>query len=370
MVVVAVSAGVDSMVLLDCLYKKKMDIVIAHVNYQKRADSFLDAQTIKDFIKDKNIIFEELIVKKEDYNKSNFQAQAREIRYNFFKELCLKYQTNDVYVAHHKDDYLETYLFKKERQGLYDYYGIEETSIHNGMTIQRPLLLMTKDDIYNYAKENKIPYHEDSSNRELDYTRNKIRNRLTKLSYAEKEKLYQETVELNDKTAQQIEFVKQNMSKFLTVSMFNSWSNDIKRRWLFKAIKKYDITTKHLDELIREIAQSNKLKVTFLDTTIIKAYDNIYILDNLVLDYNYLIKNADDYRKFSDLWLNNYNYVIKESNIDYPFVIRNYQKDDLSELGLDGKKFRLKLKKAKIPFFLRDYLPIIEKNGKVITFIY
>ncbi|MDF9867704.1 tRNA(Ile)-lysidine synthase [Bacilli bacterium PM5-3] len=370
MIVVAVSAGIDSMVLLDYLYKQNQEIVIAHVNYQKRVDSFIDSITIKEFIKDKNIKFEELIVDKESYTSDNFQAQARYIRYDFFKEIAKKYNTNDVYVAHHKDDYLETYLFKVNRKGLYDYYGIKETSEYNGMIIHRPLINLYKEDIEKYAKENGIPFHEDSSNKTLDYTRNQIRQYLSSLSVVEKNNIYKEAVLKNEENKNEINFVKENNVKFLKVEVFNSWSKDIKRRWLFNAIKKYDITTKYLDDICYKISYSNNFKVTFLDTTIAKAYDIIYVLDNSLNEYSKAINNENDFNKMYDEWKNNYNYIIRKPKCDYPYIIRNYRKEDFDFLSLDYKKFRLKIKKKKTPFFLREYLPVVEKDGKIIEFIY
>ncbi|MDL2211309.1 tRNA lysidine(34) synthetase TilS [Erysipelotrichaceae bacterium OttesenSCG-928-M19] len=365
MIVVAVSAGIDSMVLLDYLYHQNEEIVIAHVNYQKREDSYLDALTIKEYIKDKEIIFEQLIVNKEDYTNENFQAQARHIRYDFFEYVAKKYHTDQVYVAHHRDDFLETYLFQKERTGLYNYYGIQAQTNYRKLVINRPLLNYYKEDLENYANSKQINYHEDYSNYEFDYTRNVNRNLLGKLSIAEKEKIYEEAMASNKIIEQENAFVNNNLVNYLSIEYFLSWPENIQRRWLFKQIKKYDITLKYLDEIIRKIKHSNNFKVTFLDTTIVKAYAIIYVLDYLLEDYSYLITNDAEYDDFINLWQQKYNYPLIKKEMKYPFTIRNYNRNDLDGLGIDYKKFRLKIKKNKVPFFLRDYLPVIVKDNEV-----
>ncbi|MDR1782195.1 MAG: tRNA lysidine(34) synthetase TilS [Bacilli bacterium] len=372
MIVVAVSAGIDSMVLLDYLYKQKMDIVIAHVNYQKREDSYLDAQVIKEYIKDKNIIFEQLIVNKDSYTKDNFQAQARKIRYDFFKEVALKYHTNDVYVAHHRDDFLETYIFKKQRGGLYDYFGIKELTNYQGLIIHRPLLNKYREDIVQYASLNNIEYHEDSSNSELIYTRNKNRAYLKTLSIKEKEKMYQEACSLNESILQEKEIIKPYLKDnpdILKRDIFNKWTLNNKRRFLYEKIKKRDITIKQLDEIIRNIEKIGSYEISFKinnnDKIIYVAYDKIYFYDHVIKSFYLIINNVTEYDNFINDYKSNYGISLEKKLIDYPFIIRNYQENDFE----DYHYFRKKIKKKKIPFFIRDYLPVIEKDNEILLMI-
>ena len=365
------------MVLLDYLYQRHQDIVVAHVDYQKRSDSFCDALVIKDYLKDKKIIFEELIVPKDYYTKDNFQAQARHIRYQFFKELALKYQTNDVYVAHHKDDYLETYIFKKERGGLYDYFGIKTTSNYQGLVIRRPLLGMYREDIINYAQTHNINYHEDSSNKELIYTRNRNRAYLQTLSQETKEKLFREAEALNQKSAQEQAFVKACLKDFkknksallIERNKFNNFSLNIKRRLLFKVINKKDLTTKHLDEIIRNIKKKGHYSQSFRQESnsvyLFVAYDIIYFLFKPLQNYCYEINNEAEYSQLVARFKADWALEVNKITVSYPFTIRNYQPADL----ISYPKYRLKLKKKKIPFFLRDYLPIIVKGEDKILMV-
>lgn len=365
MIIVAVSGGVDSMVLLDKLYHDKQKIVIAHVNYQKRKESYQDALLIKEYIADKDIIFEQLIVNEQDYTNENFQVQARLIRYDFFKEVALKYQTNQVYVAHHKDDFIETYTFKKERKGLYSYLGIKQETEYQGLVIKRPLLSLYKYEIIEYANKNNVPFLEDCSNATLDYERNRIRAKLDKLTLIQKDQLIELAFQENKDIALEEQFVKSKLHKIIKVDEFLSFSENQQRRWLYYQLKKVDISQKHIDEIIRKIGNTNNFSDTFLDTTIAKAYDIIYILDKMPSIYEFQIENELDKEKLLVYFKENYNYEVEDMSSSYPFKIRSILKEDYLALGIDYKKFRRKLIKDKVPFFIRDYLPVLVENNQV-----
>lgn len=359
------------MVLLDMLIKENKDIVIAHVNYQIRNDSYLDAKTIKKYIENKNkVIFEEKIVNPEEYTNANFEAEARLIRYAFFVDLYKKYKADAIYIAHHRDDYIETYLFKKQRSGLYDYYGIKERTYYGDALIIRPLINWYKEDIIEYSFNNNIIYHEDSTNLKLNYSRNIIRSKINKLSKEEKNLLYQEAQLLNDKINKEKNNIERYKDKaYIKIEDFNKLGINEKRRLLFHHIKKYDISIKYVDELIKKIIYSNNFKQDFLNTSIAKAYDILYIIKNKCHEYKYEINNEKEAIFFVNLVKNSYNCDIILSMDNYPYSIRNYQMDDFDNLGINYQSYRNKLKKDKVPFFLRDMMPVIEKDNKIASFI-
>ena len=359
------------MVLLDKLINEKQKIIVAHVNYQKRIDSYLDSVIIKEYLKDKkDVIFEEKIVKKEEYTNANFEAEARQIRYNFFIDLYNKYKATAIYVAHHRDDYLETYIFKKQRKGLYDYYGIKEKTYYKDCLIIRPLINLYKEDLMEYAIKYNIPYHEDSTNLEFDYTRNVIRASLNKLTKKEKEKLFEDAQLLNKEVEKENKNIEKFKDKsFIKIDDFNLLNQNEKRRLLFYIIKKYDISTKNIDEIIRKIIYSKNFKQSFLNTTILKAYDTIYITNKEFENYIYFIYSKKDAINFANIIKNLFNYDIILEMDNYPFLIRNYQLEDFDNLKIDYQSYRNKLKKDKIPFFLRDWMPVVEKNNKVVSLI-
>ncbi|WP_348797124.1 tRNA lysidine(34) synthetase TilS [Flavobacterium adhaerens] len=175
----AVSGGLDSMVLLHLFQNLNFEMAIAHCNFQLRGiESFGDQKFVQDYADTNQIpIFvtqfdTEAFAK--DYKLST-QVAARELRYNWFYELLEQEGFDYLLTAHHADDNLETFLINFTRgTGLEGLTGIP---MQNDKIV-RPLLFMTRTEIENYAKANDIQWREDSSNASDKYLRNKIRHHL------------------------------------------------------------------------------------------------------------------------------------------------------------------------------------------------
>ena len=174
----AVSGGVDSMVLLDLFYKLRFDICIVHCNFQLRGkESDADEMLVRETCQDSYIpyfieSFDTLEFAKE--NKLSIQLAARKLRYDWFQEI-ISLGFDYVLTAHHLDDNVETFLINFTRgTGLEGLTGIPA---QNGNII-RPLLPFSREEIENYALENKIQWREDSSNASDKYFRNKLRHNI------------------------------------------------------------------------------------------------------------------------------------------------------------------------------------------------
>lgn len=354
MIVVGVSGGIDSMVLLDVLYKQNKKIVIAHVNYQKRIDSNKDLECIKKYIKDKeDIKLHVLKVEEHMYTNDNFQSQARKIRYDFYQELCHKYNTNQVYLAHHLDDSLETYLFKKQRKGLYHYYGIKSNEIINDMHINRILINKRKKDIIKYASENKIEYHEDSSNKTLVYTRNIIRNKLSKLDDYQISILLKMMEIDNYQILIQKTFQQKIEKDIYLLDEFNKYPIDIKRRIIYDFFMQYDISTKEIDNIIKQIMISKNFEIIKNNKILMKAYNKIYLL-HIKDNYNLEINNQEEMTYFNE--------ELKKDGFDLKLEFNQKIKIkslNLIEDNLFKKQTLKKLKNKKISRYHRQLYPII-----------
>lgn len=178
----AVSGGVDSMVLLDVFTHLKLSFHLAHVNFQLRDveseqdEHFVYAQSKQYISEDKIHIqrFNTLHVL-EKTSDTSIQMLARKLRYEWFYTLLAKYQLDYIVTAHHADDNIETFflkLFRKSTQGLSGMDMLSEKKI------LRPFLNVFKHEIQEYAHQNNILYREDSSNLKDDYLRNHIRHHL------------------------------------------------------------------------------------------------------------------------------------------------------------------------------------------------
>ena len=175
--VLAISSGVDSMVLANLFLINNLNFSIAHCNFQLRGkESDDDELFINKWCSEKDIKLYNKKFSTEDYCKNNkltIQMGARELRYEWFRELIDKEKHDFIVTAHHIDDQLETFIINSIRgTGIDGLVGIPD-KINK---IVRPLLMISKDQIIEYSKVNKINYREDSSNDKEDYLRNKIRH--------------------------------------------------------------------------------------------------------------------------------------------------------------------------------------------------
>ncbi|MFB9079418.1 tRNA lysidine(34) synthetase TilS [Flavobacterium procerum] len=175
----AVSGGLDSMVLLHLLHKLPYQIAVLHCNFQLRSlESFGDQEFIQNYCIQNNIpIFTTQFDTEafaQDY-KLSIQVAARELRYSWFYELLEEKNFDYLLTAHHADDNLETFIINLSRgSGLEGLIGIPEQNDK----IIRPLLPFSREEILKFAEENKIEWREDSSNASTKYLRNKIRHDL------------------------------------------------------------------------------------------------------------------------------------------------------------------------------------------------
>ncbi|PZU86763.1 MAG: tRNA lysidine(34) synthetase TilS [Chryseobacterium sp.] len=173
----AVSGGVDSMVLADLFQVSGFNFHVAHINYHLRnEDSDLDQKLVSGFCEKRQIPFHLYEVSEVDKQTENsIQNWARELRYQFFREIQQKENIDFLVTAHHLNDQLETFIINLSKaSGIRGLSGIPKNE--NG--IIRPLLDFSKDEIYDFAKQNRIEFREDKSNQKTDYLRNKIRHHI------------------------------------------------------------------------------------------------------------------------------------------------------------------------------------------------
>jgi tRNA(Ile)-lysidine synthase len=181
----AVSGGVDSVVLCDLCKQSGFDFAIAHCNFQLRGKaSDLD----EEFVQTVGAKYHtEVFTKKFDTekyaaeNKCSIQVAARELRYNWFKSLIdpsSKKTFGHLLTAHHANDNIETVLINFFKgTGITGLHGILPIS-GSAQKIIRPLLFAKKISLEAYAMTNKLVFREDASNEEIKYTRNYFRNRI------------------------------------------------------------------------------------------------------------------------------------------------------------------------------------------------
>lgn len=178
----AVSGGVDSVVLFELFYQLGLKFEVAHCNFNLRdAESDQDELFIKDLARVKGV---KLHVKSFDTKSitegsgQSTQMIARKLRYEWFQDVAKETGLDYVVTAHHSDDNIETVLLNIARGS--SYRGLTGMKFQNGNLI-RPLLCFTKEEIRGFAIANEMSWREDSSNDSLKYKRNRVRHELIPL---------------------------------------------------------------------------------------------------------------------------------------------------------------------------------------------
>ena len=197
--IVAVSGGVDSIVLLHQLVEAgEYDLIVAHLDHGIRPDSGADARFVEALARSYGLVFE---MRREELGAYASEEQAREKRYEFLFGLAEKYQAK-VVTAHHMDDVVETVVLNISRgtrwRGL---AGVSDDRIW------RPFTKRTKSELIEYALGEKLEWAEDETNHQDVYSRNRIRKTLAVLPRSKKQQVYelwQKQTELRQKINREI----------------------------------------------------------------------------------------------------------------------------------------------------------------------
>ncbi len=175
----AVSGGVDSMVLLELCHQAGLEVIVAHCNYHLRGqDSDDDEALVAQECEEKNIPF----FKRDFYlnldntdEKFNIQSQARKLRYSWFQSFIREKKADLILTAHHIDDAVETMLMNFFKgTGIAGLRSIMEFRDN----ILRPLIKIRRSEILVYAVQNQVQWRDDASNVDGKYYRNQVRNKI------------------------------------------------------------------------------------------------------------------------------------------------------------------------------------------------
>jgi len=168
----AVSGGIDSVVLLDKMIKEGREVIVAHFDHGIRDDSAADARFVEVLSKKYGVPF---VTRREELGKGASEDHARKRRYAFLLDEAKK-RGAVVATAHHSDDIIETIVINLSRGT-----GWRGLAVFDSKTIYRPLLKETKAALRHYALEQRLEWVEDSTNSSSDYLRNRIRQRIARL---------------------------------------------------------------------------------------------------------------------------------------------------------------------------------------------
>ena len=215
-IVIGCSTGPDSMALLDMLLKLRdkyqLSLIVAHVNHNIRKESSIEEAFLREYCEENNLLFESMTI--EEYGDDNFHNEARNIRYNFFEMLVLKYEANYLMTAHHGDDLMETILMRLVRgSNLNGYSGFREIVDMGNYKIIRPLIRYTKDELLEYDQENNVKYFIDSSNSKDKYTRNRYRKYIVPFLKEEEKNVHLKFLKFSNNLHSAYKFIEKERDK-------------------------------------------------------------------------------------------------------------------------------------------------------------
>jgi len=169
----AFSGGVDSTALFFILKEYDVDFDIALVNYKTRKNSDAEEEYAKELAKKYS---KKAFTKRVSLPSSNFEHNARAVRYGFFKEIIKKEGYETLITAHQLNDRLEWFFMQFSKgAGVVELLGFEEIREREFYTLVRPLIRISKEELSEFLETNKIKYFVDETNADEKYKRNFIR---------------------------------------------------------------------------------------------------------------------------------------------------------------------------------------------------
>ncbi len=383
---IAISGGVDSVVLTHLLDQLNFNIALAHCNFRLRGvASDLDEAFVQNFAKKSQCDFYVTSFETKDYaTKKNISIQmaARDLRYAWFDQLIKKHDFDYLLTAHHADDNLETFLINLSRgTGLEGLTGIP--TINN--QIIRPLLPFSRKEIETYANNNDISWREDLSNAETKYLRNKLRHDVIPLL----KEINPNLLESFTKTIEHLKGSKQivrdrineikkeatiETGKNLELKIQNLKSLENPKAYLFEILNTYGFT--EWDDILNLLEAQSGKQVFSKTHRLIKDRDYLIlskISKPLKEEEAFIINDSDGHISFpnfqldlkdvepkfiSDILKNNKQTVyFDKSLLTFPLTVRKWKKGDyFYPLGMRGKK---KLSK----YFKDEKLSVLDKEN-------
>ena len=376
---IAISGGVDSVVLAHLFSELKLNISLAHCNFQLREkESNLDEEFVKLLSqKTSNQIFTIKFDTEKFASKNKFSTQiaARELRYNWFQEIIIKHSFDYVLTAHHADDNLETFLINLTRgSGLDGFTGIPKINEN----IVRPLLAFSREEILAYAKTNTIDWREDASNATTKYIRNKIRHKVLPVlkeinpnlleTFAKTLENLQESKQIiEDKIADISSEVINSKNDVLKINIEKIIQLSNPKAYLYQLLKEYNFT--EWNDVYNLLSAQSGKQIFSKTHRLIKDRAFLLLSKNVISNEKELFLIDESQSEIIHPIHLNFEVVQQKSTenkqtiyvdkdlLKYPLIVRKWQNGDyLYPQGMQGKK---KLSK----YFKDEKLSLLEKEN-------
>lgn len=372
-IIVAVSGGIDSVVLLHNICQKvnKKNIVVAHVNHGMRQSAKRDCLFVEQLAVRYGLFFETNNVSPKLFNEN----EARIFRYQFLEKVANKYGAKYVLTAHHQDDQVETFLWRLMRgDGVNGLLGMPQYRwLSDTVTLCRPLLSWSKAKILDYAKEHQLEHVEDETNVQPIYTRNRLRQNVLPLLRKEQKRFDTHVMMLQNELSDMLCVVEDVLLQspyvvegVINLSEFRKLPQHSQRvllsRWLINA----DQPIKYVDAIMLLAQQSNGQKQLSLNGGWL--YVQTYDKGQVILPIEKTTPQIEVIQQFPYM-VNGYEIVVDEKGLsvdesELPLVVRGVEQGDKMSVAVGTKKVSRLLIDAKIPREERLGLSVLATTQK------
>lgn len=365
-VIVAVSGGSDSMLTACLLYnffiKNKyslQNLYFIHCNHWTRTGNVQDEVFVKNFF-----VWTQLIITKRKASKKNTENEMRNRRYEAFKQQAKKYKIQKIIFWHNLTDRIEsTFLNLLRGANINGLLAMKEQESHHllsGIQVLRPILSLTKQEVFELCKKNKIPFVTDPTNEDnVTSLRNKLRNKVlpqlytlankqntTTNSFIESMKNIYTQLEKKEEKEVRLKTIKKSIHRKADFAYQRDIEpSQVTNENMIAVMKKLhisnNVTTPLLHELTKFLTKSESGYKYVNKTYVFKSHGNIYIIS----------APKDFWKKTID----------SEKKIDKVTMKRFPRKWDIHK----GKKRNERCINQKIPLFRRNFIPILAKKNQI-----
>ncbi|MFV0606438.1 MAG: tRNA lysidine(34) synthetase TilS [Niabella sp.] len=392
----AVSGGVDSVVLCKLCALAKLDFGIAHCNFQLRGDdSNRDEDFVRSLAENMGVPFYTIRFNTKQYaadNNLSTQVSARELRYGWFDEIRDTHQYNYILTAHHADDNIETVVMNFFRgTGIKGLTGIQPV---NGY-IRRPLLFVRRHILEAFLKEQNLSFVQDESNLQNDYTRNYFRNKVLPMVaevYPEvSDNLLANINRMNDVALLYDEAILKKYQKLVTnkdgcyfISVQLLLQQIAPKTVLYEILKPFNFTAAQLTDISQLLYSDTGKYVLSATHRILKNRKHLIIAPQSAINQTAVIINepggyffaggkltVSAPAKLQILPKHPNTALLDAKSIQYPIILRPWKTGDyFYPLGMQKKKKIARfLIDNKLSMLEKEHVWVLEMNLKIIWVI-
>ncbi len=384
--ILSVSGGVDSMVMLSLLQEGPYNIVVVHFNHLKRDASIIEKDLVESYCQRHEIPFHYYAI---SIKSGNFHHKAHQMRMHYLNEAAKLNKTPYILTAHHLDDLFENVLIKITRgSNLLGYAGMQLMHTDHQFIYIKPLLYTSKEEIVEYAQANKVPFLADESNEENNYLRNRYRHAVVPIMKQENEQLLEQIKLYHHQITNAFEFIRKTTKSLLKddliihLEQYKTCDDAIKDDMVAYLIEHHNLPlSNEAIQKIKKMLLSSKPNQIFKlnkEYALIKAYDKAYIkklssikpvkikvkegvndLLNMAI-FTFSLKSEANTEDFIKLCYN---------KLAFPLWIRHREDGDLLAFEYGHKKLKKLLIDLKIPNEERQKLWVLTDKDNHILWV-